>query len=392
VVGVGLEGWFGRLAGRRGLRLQSSVACVLGLASLAGCAAFLHPPPYDEEVFATKSIPTYAVPVDRTGAPSETVIGSVQTYRIREGDTFLDIARYYDLGYNEIVDANPGVDPWIPEPGTEITLPTQWILPCCAYEGIVVNVPEMRLYQYRRAEGPPGTITVRTYPVGLGREDWRTPRRSFRVRGKTVNPQWNIPESIRREHIRERGDHRRAIAGGHPDNPLGKYRIELANSLYSIHGTNIAWGVGMPVSHGCIRLYPEDIERLFPEVAVGSRVEFIYQPVKVGRHEGATYVEVHSDVYRFVGSLSSAARTELARRKLSAGVDRSVLRSATDDAHGVPVRISALTAKADPIFEQVPPDLATTPRGRAGHERAVRLIRSRQREVDVSGELRSGKG
>src|SRR5262245_8682206 len=201
----------------------------------------MRPPPYDEETFATKSIPTYTVPGERGGAPSETVIGRVETYRIRKGDTLLDVARYYDLGYNEIVDANPGVDPWIPKPGTEITLPTQWILPCCVYDGVVVNIPEMRLYRYDRAETP-GTITVRTYPVGLGREDWRTPRRVFRVRGKTVNPRWNVPESIRREHIRERGDHRRSIPGGDPDNPLGKYRIELGDSLYSIHGTNIAWG------------------------------------------------------------------------------------------------------------------------------------------------------
>jgi L,D-transpeptidase ErfK/SrfK len=313
----------------------------LVVASLTGCAAFTRPPPYDEQVFATKSIPTYSVQVDREGAPVQTVIGSVETYRVREGDTFLDIARYHDLGYNEIVEANPGVDPWVPAPGTEITLPTQWILPCCTYEGVVVNIPEMRLYQYARSEDSPETVTVRTYPVGLGREDWRTPRRAFRVRGKTVNPRWNIPASIRREHIRERGDHRRSIPGGHPDNPLGKYRIELGNSLYAIHGTNVPWGVGMLVSHGCIRLYPEDVERLFPRVAVGSRVEFIYQPVKVGRYEGATWVEAHADVYRYVGSLATAARSELERRKLSRDVDRSALRSVTEEVRGVPVRVSS---------------------------------------------------
>jgi L,D-transpeptidase ErfK/SrfK len=359
--------------------LRWACVCLLGLASLAGCAVLTRPPPYDEEVFATKSIPTYTVPADRRGAPTQAVIGEVETYRIREGDTFLDIARYYDLGYNEIVDANPGVDPWVPAPGTEITIPSQWVLPCCAYEGIVVNIPEMRLYQYRRSEDSPGEVTVRTYPVGLGREDWRTPRRTFRVRGKTVNPQWNIPESIRREHIRERGDRRRSIAGGDPDNPLGKYRIELADSRYSIHGTNIAWGVGMLVSHGCIRLYPEDIERLFPEVAVGSRVQFIYQPVKVGRHEGATYVEVHLDVYRYVSSLPAAARSELARRRLADDVDGGALQSATQDARGVPVRISRRTAEARPTSDE----------DRSDHSKRTAFLGGRRPIVDPTCRLGS---
>jgi len=343
-----------RRSRRCGRRLRSEGACLLALASLAGCARFTRPLTFDEETFSAKEIPTYTVPVDRRGAPSETVIGRVDTYRVNKGDTFLDVARYYDLGYNEIVDANPGVDPWVPKPGTEITLPTKWILPCCTYEGVVVNIPEMRLYQYDRSEDAPDVVTVRTYPVGLGRDDWRTPRRTFRVRGKTVNPPWNIPESIRREHIQERGDHRRSIPGGHPDNPLGKYRIELGNSLYAIHGTNIPWGVGMLVSHGCVRLYPEDIERLFPQVAVGSRVQFVYQPVKVGTQGGETYLEVHRDVYGLFGSLSAAARSELARRKLSDDVDRGVLRSAIEGLDGVPVRISPeaaarLDVKAEPL-------------------------------------------
>ncbi len=124
-------------------------------------------------------------------------------------------------------------------------LPTQWVVPCCSYQGIVVNIPEMRLYHYRRTKGSPGTLTVHTYPVGLGRDDRRTPRGVFRVGAKTVDPSWYIPESIRREHIKERGDDRRMIPGGHPDNPLGKYRLSLAGSLYAIHGTNIPWGVGM---------------------------------------------------------------------------------------------------------------------------------------------------
>src|SRR5262249_31768549 len=156
-------------------------------------------------------------------------------------DTLLDVARYYDLGWNEIVEANPGVDPWIPPVGTAVVLPTEWVLPCCRYEGIVLNIPEMRLFFYRRPAGDPHTLLVDTHPVGLGRTDRPTPRGHFQVRGKTVNPRWNIPASIREEHIRERGDARTTIAGGDPDNPLGKYRIELSIPNYTIHGTNVPW-------------------------------------------------------------------------------------------------------------------------------------------------------
>jgi L,D-transpeptidase ErfK/SrfK len=160
------------------------------------------------------------------------------------------------------------------------------------------------------------------------------------VRGKTVNPRWNIPESIRKEHIAERGDHRRSIAGGHPDNPLGKHRIELVDTLYAIHGTNIPWGVGMQVSHGCVRLYPEDIERWFPNVKTSTPVRFVYQTVKAGTRDGATFVEVHEDIYRYSRSRPSAAKQALERRKLADRVDKATLEGALAESRGVPVRVS----------------------------------------------------
>src|SRR5262245_36176512 len=250
---------------------------------------------YTEEDFFTKPDTVFTIPTPHSLGP-ETVIGQVRPYRIRPGDTLMDLARLYTLGYNEIVEANPGLDPWVPPVGAVILLPTEWVLPCCSYSGIVVNIPEMRLFYFTR--GPqPGTTTVHTYPVGLGRDDWRTPTGSFRVSGKTVNPQWNIPESIRKEHIEERGDPRTFIPGGDPDNPLGKYRLELTLPMFRIHGTNIPWGVGMQVSHGCVRLYPEDIERLFPQVPIGTPGEFTYQMIKVGKRDGAVFAEVHEDIY-----------------------------------------------------------------------------------------------
>jgi len=318
-----------------GLALAAALASLL-----AGCAAvrsrvpLLGPPAFTEDAFAWKVVPTYRISAD------ETVIGGVRSHRVRDGETLLDVARYYDLGYNEIVEANPGVDPFVPPVGVDVVVPTEWVLPCCTRAGIVVNIPEMRLYYFRRpGKDGKGTL-VDTYPVGLGRDDRRTPRGTFTVVTKTVNPRWNIPESIRQEHIRERGDDRRFIAGGDPENPLGNYRLQLTRRLYSIHGTDTPWGVGMQVTHGCVRLYPEDIERLFPQVPVGTPVEFTYQPVKVGTRRGVLYVEAHRDIYRYTGSLASAARVALARQSVDGRVDRRLLRTALDSAAGLPVRVS----------------------------------------------------
>jgi L,D-transpeptidase ErfK/SrfK len=319
------------------MRRLGFLILALGLGGSAGPARAV----IDEEVFAAKSIPTYSIHAPARGAaPTDTVVGQVRPYRIRKGDTLIDLARYYDLGYNEIIDANPGIDPWVPPVGAVILLPTQWVLPCCTYEGLVVNIPEMRLFLYSRSPEDPRATIVHTYPVGLGRDDWRTPSGKFKIRGKTVNPQWNIPESIRKEHIAERDDPRTFIPGGAPDNPLGKYRIELTLPLYGIHGTDIPWGVGMQVSHGCVRLYPEDIERLFPLVKIGTPGEFIYQPVKVGVHDGAVWVETHRDIYGNSPAIYREASGLIERIGLGARVDRNRLLAALDDTSGIPMRVS----------------------------------------------------
>jgi L,D-transpeptidase ErfK/SrfK len=296
---------------------------------------------WDEQIFVQKTIPAYSIPTPAKGRPAaDTVIGQVRTYRIRKGDTLIDLARYYDLGYNEILDANPGIDPWVPPVGATILLPTEWVLPCCTYEGLVVNIPEMRLFFYRRSPQDPGTTVVLTYPVGLGRDDWRTPSGKFKIRGKTLNPTWNIPESIRKEHIAERNDPRTSIPGGAPDNPLGKHRIELTLPMYAIHGTDIPWGVGMQVSHGCVRLYPEDIERLFPLVQVGMPGEFSYQPVKIGVRGGVVYLESHRDIYGYAPALHQEAMGAIQKTGLASGVDQELLMAALEDSGGMPVRIS----------------------------------------------------
>jgi L,D-transpeptidase ErfK/SrfK len=313
------------------------VLIVVGLLLAGVCSA--DPGRFDEADYFAKRIPTYTIPTPTAGGvAAASVIGEVQVYRIRKGDTLMDLARYYSLGYNEMVEANPGIDPWVPPVGATVLLPTEWVLPCCTYRGVIVNIPEMRLFYMR--PGSDGTTVVNTYPVGLGRDDWRTPQGKFKIQGKTVNPQWNIPPSIREEHIRERGDPRTFIPGGAPDNPLGKYRMELSLPMYRIHGTNIPWGVGMQVSHGCVRLYPEDIERLFPLVPIGTPGEFAYQTIKFGERNAVLYAEAHSDIYGYKPAAFRDAEAQLNGLGLMSRVDTEELVVGLGDSRGLPFRIS----------------------------------------------------
>jgi len=279
--------------------------------------------------------------VARAGSDLSTissVIGTATFYEAEKRDTFLDIARYYDLGFNEMAEANPGVDEWVPPVGQALMLPTQWVLPDVEYKGIVVNIPEMRLYYFHPSNGK--IVMVSTFPVGLGRDEWRTPRGKFRVRGKTVNPTWVLPESIRAEHRREGKPAPAFIAGGSPDNPLGSRRLELTLPMYAIHGTNIPWGVGMQVSHGCIRLYPEDIEALFPYVAVGTPGEFTYQPVKLGAREGRIYLEVHKDIYSLTPGLFREAQRLIERAGWQDRIDPERVELAVSEQSGVPMDVT----------------------------------------------------
>lgn len=321
------------------------------VALLALCSPALAAPPSlptqrdpndpDEARYWTKDFPVYVIPTPTgDGVAPVSVVGEVQTYRIRKGDTLMDLARWFSLGYNEIVDANPGIDPWVPPAGSTVILPTQWVLPCCDYKGVIINIPEMRLFYFRTSPDNPALTLVQTYPVGLGRDEWRTPRGKFKITGKTVNPQWNIPESIRQEHIQERGDHRTFIAGGAPDNPLGSRRLELTIPAYRIHGTNIPWGVGMQVSHGCVRLYPEDIEHVFPAIPVGTPGEFAYQSVKIGTRDGHVWAETQSDIYGYEPTPYRETRQRVYELGLASAIEESRLVEGMTSSRGLPFQIS----------------------------------------------------
>ena len=221
----------------------------------------------------------------------QSVIGRTQVMTATAADTFSDIALRYRVGFDELVLANPEVNPWLPGEGAQIMLPTRYILPSGPREGIVLNVPEMRLYYYPEP-APDGTREVITYPLSIGRGDWETPLGLTRIIAKKANPTWRPPESIRAEHAAD-GDYLPAVVPPGPENPLGKFALQLGLPGYLIHGTNRPNGIGMRVTHGCVRLYPSDIEALFTRVAVDVPVRIVHQPYKVGWHFGELYLEAH---------------------------------------------------------------------------------------------------
>ncbi|MBI4514702.1 MAG: L,D-transpeptidase family protein [Deltaproteobacteria bacterium] len=322
--------------------------------ALAGGAALARE--WKEEDFLHKTGGThFMVVAGRDWRTAQSVVGSTRFYQVQRGDTFLDLARYYGLGYNELVEANPGVDVWVPPAGQIILLPTEYIIPEVEPRGVVVNIPEMRLYYFHPRHDEQAPLLVTTYPVGLGRDDWKTPQGRFKVRGKTVNPTWVLPESIRAEHRRDGKPAPPFIAGGSPDNPLGKYRVELTLPLYGIHGTNIPWGVGMQVSHGCIRLYPEDIEQLFPVISIGDAGEFVYQPVKIGARNGEIYAEIHKDIYEYTPGPYREAQRLLQKFGWADRIDDQRLRRAIAEQSGVPMLISRDAGSESVIEERFRP-------------------------------------
>lgn len=260
---------------------------------------------------------------------SDTVIGVMRQYRVREKDTLLDIARHFDLGFNEIRLLYPRMDPWLPPPGKILDIPTRWVLPVFHGEGIVINVPELRLYLFMPKIG-----LVKTYPVGIGVKEHPTPFGSFRVVEKERDPTWDIPPSLQAEY-----GGLKSIPPG-PRNPLGRYWIGLSQGSYGIHGTNSPWGIGRLVSHGCIRLYPEDIEELFPLVRVRMRVKIIYEPVKFGYKKGRIFVEVHPDIYHRCQDLTAHGVDLALSKGLMPYIDLRRLLKALETRNGVPYDVT----------------------------------------------------
>jgi L,D-transpeptidase ErfK/SrfK len=341
--------------------MRSALRKSIGLAAaawlLGGCSFLM--PPQDATRPAVSEAPPAPNPTAPRLAPAETrhfelaegqeLVGETQVLFARYENTFSAIGRQYNLGYEEMRSANPGVDQWLPGEGTPIYLPTQAILPEALRNGIVVNVPAMRLYYFETVKpaksGDPEILKVSTHPIGIGVEGWATPFGEGKVTGKARDPVWYVPASIRKEH-KERGDPLPSIVPPGPDNPLGAYAMTLSLPGYLIHGTNKPAGVGMRSSHGCIRLYPEDIEALFSRVARGTAVRLVNQPVLAGWRDGQLYLEVHpplaEEQHDLVAEADAALNRALERAGTAAAavtIDRAAILTIVAEQRGIPLPV-----------------------------------------------------
>ncbi len=255
---------------------------------------------------------------------AKTVVGNLQVHLIKEGETLLDIARDYGLGFNEIEDLYPNIDPWVPKAGSEILLPTRWIIPLDHKHDIVVNVAEMRLYHFMR-----NRQIVATYPVGIGDLGSETPEGTFKIVQKRKDPTWYVPKSLW-EYTEER------VVPPGPDNPLGRYWLGLSKEGYGIHGTNFPWAIGRLVTLGCIRLYPEHIQKLYNEIHIGTSGILIYEPAKIGFDNGYIYLEVHSDRYQKKRDLFMDTMKKFITLGIQDYVDKEKIKELISHPDGVP--------------------------------------------------------
>ncbi len=276
------------------------------------------------------------------------VVGAVTQVAASREETLLDTARRFDVGQEEILLANPSVDRWLPEDGAKVTLPTSYILPRTPRTGLVLNVPEMRLYFYP-PRIPNQPAIVHTFPVSIGRMDWSTPLGHTEVVAKTENPAWRPPDSIIAERVSNGEPPPEMIPPG-PDNPLGRLALRLALPGYLIHSTNKPYGVGMRVTHGCIRMYPEDIEMLYPQVPVGTPVIILDEPIKVGWLGNELYVEIHPPLEEQRADWNAKERVrELLRlesEKRPLVLDDAALQRAIKSENGIPTAIGRAKAAA----------------------------------------------
>lgn len=305
------------------------------LAALQGCATmtavyeeFPSAGGAQEEAFEQNEFPV---------AKGEDLIGRLRYVRLEQGDTLPDLARHYGLGLNSLTAANPDVDTWLPEDGTRLLLPHFFILPDAPRKGIVINLATMRLFAFT---GTGDSLSVVTYPVGVGTEDRPSPLGQMRVERKAYRPSWYVPASIAKAHLKK-GDVLPAVVPPGPDNPLGEYALYLTAPSYLIHGTNKPASIGLRASNGCFRLYPEDVKRLYGITPAKTPVNIINQPYLVGLRDGVVYLEVHGPTEQLdQGELDKVYRKLKAVETASGRpLDWNKVKQVLAEARGVPVPV-----------------------------------------------------
>lgn len=261
------------------------------------------------------------------------IVGRERSYIPGPDETLIELARRAGLGYLALTQANPQTDPWAPAVGREILLPYAFIPPRELVEGITINLAELRLYLLWPEQG---RQRIRAYAIGIGSEGRDTPEGDYTITQRVEKPSWTAPASVRAA----RPDGPTLIPPG-PDNPLGDYWLGLSLSGYGIHGTNRSFGIGRRVSHGCLRLYPEDIEDLFPRAPRGTPVRIIYQPIKVGVQDGDLFVEIHPDPRGAFNVPEVEVQRQIQALSWKGVLDSGALETAIAERRGMPVRISA---------------------------------------------------
>jgi L,D-transpeptidase ErfK/SrfK len=353
-----------------------ATTATLGCLLIGGCSLFgqfQHPGPPPAPP-APSAAPARPPPVanERFELDSaQDLVGVVQVVTATRDDTLTDIARRFNVGYEEIVRANPKVDPWLPGEGREIVVPSQFILPDAPRTGLVINIAAMRIFYYppvRRGERP----VVLTHPIGIGKVGWRTPEGVTKIVRRQQDPTWRVPVSVRKEH-HDNGEDLDPVIGPGPDNPLGKYAFYLQWPSYLIHGTNKPAGVGLRSSHGCIRLYPEDIAQFFAMVPLGTQVRVVNQPFVFGWRDGQLYMQpfdvLEDDTRdwakapRRLLSKSLAATLQQQLKAHRTQVDWTLVSALARSPRGVPVPITESDATVEQVLAAAPRVQNVVPQG-----------------------------
>ena len=267
------------------------------------------------------------------------IVGAPASDLVEAGDTILDVAARNRLGFERLARMNPGVDEWIPDPGTVMRLPTRHVLPDGPRRGLVVNVPEMQLYDFTRTGEP------EVFAVAIGDDMDPSLVGEFRVGAKRRNPAWTVPAAIRKEK-----PELPAVVPPGDDNPLGDHWMTIGNTSYGIHGTNNPWSIGRMATHGCIRLYDDQLAGLYERIPSGTPIRLLYQTVKLGARGDGIYVEAHPDLYNREPDRAQRALASLYEMGVGHLVDMRRLREAVEASRGVPVRVGTLPAPAPATF------------------------------------------
>jgi L,D-transpeptidase ErfK/SrfK len=346
-------------------------ACLLGGCSLFPAWRHQAPPAPPPPPPAPPALPLPTATERFELEPGQSVVGAVQVVKAGKEDTLTDIARRFNVGYEEILRANPDVDPWLPGDGREVVVPTQFVLPNAPYTGVVINIAAMRIYYFPPVKKGERTVVL-THPIGIGKVGWRTPEGVTKIVRRQKDPTWRVPVSVRKEH-HENGEDLDPVIGPGPDNPLGKYAFYLQWPSYLIHGTNKPAGVGLRSSHGCIRLYPEDIEQFFNTVPIGTQVRVVNQPFPFGWSDGELYLQpfdVLEDDSRnwskgqrkaLDKSLSPALQQQL--KAHGQQIDWTLVASLTHNPRGLPVPVSTADASLAQVLAAAPRVQNVLPQG-----------------------------